>query len=97
MRASPISKIFSKANVLGKNLHLVGCASLYTKSEIILKGVYCILFIKSWRLGVADKLVDIIRSKDFCSGILFPKLFFPTVRKNCSSDREKMIKFEAEV
>ena len=29
-------------------------------------------------------------------GILLPKLFWPTVRKNCSSDREKFLKFEAE-
>ena len=30
------------------------------------------------------------------NGILFPKLFQPTVRKNCSSDREKLLKFEAD-
>ena len=30
------------------------------------------------------------------NGILLPKLFWPTVRKNCSSDREKNLKFEAE-
>ena len=29
-------------------------------------------------------------------GILLPKLFWPTVRKNYSSDREKLLKFEAE-
>ena len=29
-------------------------------------------------------------------GILLPKLFLSTVRKNCSSDREKHLKFEAE-
>ena len=29
-------------------------------------------------------------------GILLPKLFWPTVRKKCSSDREKVLKFEAE-
>ena len=28
--------------------------------------------------------------------ILLPKLFLPIVRKNCSSDREKLLKFEAE-
>ena len=28
--------------------------------------------------------------------ILLPKLFWPTVRKNCSSDREELLKFEAE-
>ena len=30
------------------------------------------------------------------NGILLPKLFWTTVRKNCSSDREKLLKFEAE-
>ena len=30
------------------------------------------------------------------NGILLPKLFWPTVRKNCSSDPENLLKFEAE-
>ena len=30
------------------------------------------------------------------NGILLPKLFWPTVRKNCSTDRENFLKFEAE-
>ena len=33
------------------------------------------------------------------NGILLPKLFWPTVpavRKNCFSDREKLLKFKAE-
>ena len=30
------------------------------------------------------------------NGILFPTLFWPTVGKNCSIDREKNLKFEAE-
>ena len=30
------------------------------------------------------------------NGILLPKLFWPTVRKNCSSDRERLVKLEAE-
>ena len=30
------------------------------------------------------------------NGILLPKLFWPTVRKNCSINREKLLKFEAE-
>ena len=29
-------------------------------------------------------------------GILLPKLFWPTVRKNCSIDRGKLLKFKAE-
>ena len=30
------------------------------------------------------------------NGILLPKLFWPSVRKKCSSDWEKLLKFEAE-
>ena len=30
------------------------------------------------------------------NGILLPKLFRTTVRKNCCSDREKLLKFKAE-
>ena len=30
------------------------------------------------------------------NGILLPELFWPTVRKNCSSDQEKPSKFETE-
>ena len=30
------------------------------------------------------------------NGILLPKLFWPTVRKNCYSDWEKLLKFKAE-
>ena len=34
--------------------------------------------------------------KSMISGILLSKLFLSTVRKNCSSDCEKLLKFEAE-
>ena len=30
------------------------------------------------------------------NGILFSKLFWPTLRKNCFSDGEELLKFEAE-
>ena len=30
------------------------------------------------------------------NGILLPKLFWPSARKKCSSDREKLLKLEAE-
>ena len=30
------------------------------------------------------------------NGKLLPELFWPTVRKNCSGDREKLLKFKAE-
>ena len=33
---------------------------------------------------------------EYRNGILLPKLFWPTVRKNCSSSWEKPLKFEAE-
>ena len=36
------------------------------------------------------------REKVVKIGILLPKLFWPTVRKNCSNDREKRLEFEAE-
>ena len=32
----------------------------------------------------------------YSNGILLPKLFWSTVRKNCPSDQEKLLKFEAE-
>ena len=50
------------------------------------------------KLGAVEKARIIIFSTSFGSlafVILLPKLFWPTVRKNCSSDREKLLKFEA--
>ena len=41
--------------------------------------------------GVGQKLGTFLENS-----ILLPKLFWPTVRKKCSSDREKLLKFEAE-
>ena len=40
-----------------------------------------------------SKSCDVIGEKN---GILLSKLFWPTGRKNCSRDREKLLKFEAE-
>ena len=37
-----------------------------------------------------SKLKNIKLFKLFANGILLPKLFRPTVRKKCSSDREKL-------
>ena len=42
------------------------------------------------------KEIIIIFPQMWGNGILLPKLFWPTVRKNCSSVREKLLKFEAE-
>ena len=36
MNASPVTKITSWLKFLGKNLHLVGCATLCAKSEVML-------------------------------------------------------------
>ena len=36
------------------------------------------------------------RQEKLRSGILLPKLFWHTVRKDCSRDREKHLKFETE-
>ena len=49
-------------------------------------------------LGRATCTVHLISTPDQPgrNGILLSKLFWPTVRKNCSSDREKPLKFEAE-
>ena len=55
---------------------------------ISLNGTACLT---SWKNKKKIKI-----SFHFLNGILLPKLFWPTVRKNCSSDREKLLKFEAE-
>ena len=38
----------------------------------------------------------ILHLRDGKNGILLPKLFWPSVRKKCSCDREKLLKFKAE-
>ena len=43
-----------------------------------------------------SKWIIMQKFSDGGNGILLPKLFWPTVRKNCSSDREKLLKFDAE-
>ena len=48
-----------------------------------------------WIFG-EKKQQDIILDQPYKTGILFSKLFWPTMRKNCSIDREKKINFEAE-
>ena len=40
--------------------------------------------------------IIVLKSGNTENGILLPKLFWPTVRINCSSDWEKLLKFEAE-
>ena len=48
---------------------------------------------KLWNLTSHSKQSMI---KEVGIGILLPKLFWPTMKKNCSSDREEFLKFEAE-
>ena len=43
---------------------------------------------------IRTKLPEISKIDE--NGILLPKLFWPTVRKKCSSNREKLLNFEAE-
>ena len=45
------------------------------------------------KIWLSSFLKECLKAK---SCILLPKLFWPTVRKNCSSDWEKLLKFEAE-
>ena len=49
----------------------------------------------SWS-GAAYLLCSVQYTVRISNGILLPKLFRPTVRKNCSSDRENLLDFEAE-
>ena len=46
--------------------------------------------------SLAWKVIPKLNIIDSKNGILLPKLFWPNVRKKCSSDREKLLKFEAE-
>ena len=48
------------------------------------------------KFKAATYITDIQQTRNNNNGILLPKLFWPTVRKNCSSDQEKLWKFEAE-
>ena len=46
----------------------------------------------------SQKFIQVIFHFCFAiNGILLPKLFCPIVRKKCSSDQEKLLKFEAEI
>ena len=45
-------------------------------------------------LGIGKVIFFLSKQKMVC--ILLPKLFRPTMRKNCSSDREENLRFEAE-
>ena len=62
-----------------------------SKRSVSKKDIFVVSYeIKTKQLGKPDKK---LQNK---TGILLEKLFWPTVRKNCSSDREKLLKFAAE-
>ena len=50
-------------------------------------------FVKRKLFNFSTKQTTLVNEKN---GILLPKLFWPTVRRKCSSDQEKLLKFEAE-
>ena len=64
-----------------------------TRNQISPKNIWP----NNWFLGI-----NIKKGAKCCNahlgrnGILLPKLFWPSVTKNCSSDWEKLLKFEAE-
>ena len=68
---------------------------IYSLYLIIYILFYSISFFVTFLLNLFEFEEGII-FKFLKNGILLPKLFWPTVNKNCSSDREKLLKFEAE-
>jgi hypothetical protein len=81
--------LFVKNMRLQKRLHpFVDCLEGFCKSfdSVLHKKSYFF-----WCTGLAN-----ICFKYSKNDILLPKLIWPTVRKNCSSDWEKFLKFEAE-
>ena len=60
------------------------------------RGLSCRCFWSPWRKQCLSDFTWILFCLRFENGIFLPKLFWPTVRKNCSSDRKKLLKFEAE-
>ena len=80
----------SKANVYND---FISVKNLQLKFEIWEKSL-CNNRIKtqeSWQIKIF-----VVHPAFVTNGILLPKLFWPTVRKNCSNDWEKLLKFEAE-
>ena len=54
-------------------------------------------FLEKHRYSLPNYWVQFENLPLYCEfGILLPKLFSPTVRKNCSSDPKKLLKLEAE-
>ena len=57
--------------------------------------IHCLWFIRN-KQWLWFGLVNVCSLSTQIIGIFLPKLFWPIVRKNCSSDGEKLLKFEAE-
>ena len=51
--------------------------------------------VDSLDIAMSKKVLIDVRRNQSRNGILLPKLFRPTVRKNCFCDHEKLLKFEA--
>ena len=64
--------------------------------RIIPKRMYLCFHCESPLLLIKLFDVTFIKIRALWNGILSLKLFWPTVRKNCSSEREKLLKFKAE-
>ena len=79
-------------------------AQLYTKVDSLIERglISCAVLFKKFNHSYIGWLLNLLRpltvllSIHSSNGILLPKLLWPTVRKNCSIDREKLFKFEAE-
>ena len=67
MNASPIPKITSWLKFLGKNLHLVGCATLCAKSEVMLITVEALGRSSRVDEKSTQRLVNIVDLKYVCT------------------------------
>ena len=72
-----------------------------TQRPLRLSEAISIILVEIWKAfssHMLEKNYDGLKNSKKRNGILFmlQKLFWPTVRKNCSSDREKLSRFEAE-
>ena len=77
---------------------LKGTKRIFEEDQFGISVIYC-LFKATWMTQRRQRnrhamLAELTGREE--NGILLPKLFWPTVKKKCSSDREKHFKFEAE-
>ena len=85
-----------KAYWRNESLTQILVLSLLTKKVFMAFWVTFHLFRRKKCLIIFEQNLEITITVKRKSGILLPKLFWPTVNKNCSSDWEKLLKFEAE-